>query len=102
MHEHTSSGTSLLILSCTVPTRLPLFAKFTKYFNEKVRLTACDISIETPPVSPSSLDFFDFFMPPFFPVEVEGRFRFFLFELSSSPSSSASEPPSDSTSDTGA
>lgn len=56
--EHTNSGTSLLIISWTLVDKLELFAKFTRYFKEKVSETCWFISMRIPAMSSSS-PFFD-------------------------------------------
>src|SRR6266702_222856 len=61
----TRSGTSFLSISWTVSESDALLEKFTRYFNENVRLTCCVISICTPPPPPSTelsaVAFFAFF-----------------------------------------
>jgi len=53
----TNKGTSLLIINCTLPLKLALLLKLTRYFNENVSDTCWFISIVTPlaPESSSSL-----------------------------------------------
>jgi hypothetical protein len=53
--KSTSNGTSLLMQSWTVLERVVLFAKLTRYFKLKVRLTAWLSSMLTPPSAASSV-----------------------------------------------